>query len=156
MTVRRKRRRREVIRKIRELSGRDWAELAEAQLALVRAQIMMLTRPRGGLVDGGPPSPRPDGLPLGETLVARRLGVAVSRAARLGIFRPQCLARSLALQWMLERRGIEGSRIRIGVRKDGEGLAAHAWVEYGDMILGDHEYHVATFTELADVRMKSS
>lgn len=43
--------------------------------------------------------------------------------------RMRCLPRSLCLQWMLARRGME-SRLRIGVRRQGEGtLEAHAWIE---------------------------
>lgn len=83
----------------------------------------------------------------------------MSRAARFGVFRPRCLVRSLALQQMIERRGIEGSRIRIGVRREGEQgerLTAHAWVEYGDLVLGDLDDHIASFTTLADVRIKST
>lgn len=152
-------RQRELLRKIRALRARDWLELLEAQLLLVRAQLIVFTRPRGGLIDGELPESgdAPTRLPASD--VAQRLGVAVSRAARFGLFRPKCLVRSLALQRMIERHGIEGSRIRIGVRRDGEQgerLTAHAWVEYGDLVLGDHDDHVATFTRLADVRMKSS
>jgi hypothetical protein len=152
-------RRREVLGKIRALGARDWAELAEAQLMLARAQLVVFTRPRGGLIDGGAPEAAAVPAPLASSDVARRLGVAVSRAARFGVFRPRCLVRSLALQRMIERRGIEGSRIRIGVRREGERgerLSAHAWVEYGDLVLGDHDAHVGSFTRLADVRMKSS
>jgi hypothetical protein len=126
---------------------------------LARAQLVVFTRPPGGLIDGGAPDVGGAASPLPSAEVARRLGMAVSRAARFGVFRPQCLVRSLALQRMIERRGIEGSRIRIGVRREGERgerLAAHAWVEYGDLILGDQDSHVASFTRLADVRMKSS
>ena len=39
-----------------------------------------------------------------------------------------CLRRSLVLYGLLERRGVP-SRVRFGVEKRGEALAAHAWVE---------------------------
>jgi len=42
----------------------------------------------------------------------------------------RCLHRSLALQWLLRRPDIHADR-RIGVRKDGEALVGHAWLEYG-------------------------
>jgi hypothetical protein len=149
------RRHRQLIAKVRALRGRDWLELLDAQLALIRAQLIVATRARGKLIDRHPPTgtAASEGPSVDD---ARRLGIAVSRAARFGVFRPQCLVRSLALYAMLERRGIRGSRIRIGVRRDGEQIAAHAWVEYGDFVLGDHDAHVASFTELADVRMRTS
>jgi len=43
-------------------------------------------------------------------------------------FTSNCLDRSLALCWLLHRRGI-AARLRIGARKDGTRLEAHAWVE---------------------------
>src|SRR5436190_621169 len=45
-----------------------------------------------------------------------------------------CLARALAAQSMLRRRGIS-SRICLGVAGDGEALAAHAWVEVGGAVV---------------------
>jgi hypothetical protein len=47
-----------------------------------------------------------------------------------------CLDRSLALCWLLRRRGI-AARLRIGARKDGAQLKAHAWVESDGVALGD-------------------
>lgn len=151
----RPRRLRELSGKILRLRGRDWAELLDAQLSLLRAQAQVYTRARGRLIDrndeGGTEVEN-----VAAAATARRLGVAVDRAARFGVFRPLCLVRSLALHQMLERRGIAGSRIRIGVRRDDGQLMAHAWVEYGGTVIGDRDFHVARFTELADVRLRSS
>jgi len=59
---------------------------------------------------------------------------AVDRAGRaLGANR--CLTRSLALLLMLRRRGIE-AEMRIGVDRDGPGLAAHAWLEHRGRVIG--------------------
>lgn len=41
-----------------------------------------------------------------------------------------CLPRALAAHVMLHRRGI-ASRLCLGVARDDQGLAAHAWVEVG-------------------------
>jgi hypothetical protein len=60
----------------------------------------------------------------------------VAAAAHYGLYRASCLPRSIVLQWLLERQGIE-SDLRIGVRKDGEQLAAHAWVEFDGVPLID-------------------
>jgi Transglutaminase-like superfamily len=50
-----------------------------------------------------------------------------------------CLPRSLTLWWLLRRRGI-GAELRIGVRKDGEVITAHAWVVCRGEVVGDGEH----------------
>ena len=54
---------------------------------------------------------------------------------------------------LLERHGIRGSRVRVGVRMRNGRFAAHAWVEYGDRVLGDNEAHVGSFVELSEVHL---
>ena len=71
----------------------------------------------------------------------------VRAAARHGIGDPSCLEVSLALWWLLARQGI-ASDLRVGVRKDGEKLEAHAWVECGGVALNEPEsphQHFAAF-----------
>ena len=65
-------------------------------------------------------------------------GVArlVAAAARHGPYKATCLTRSLTLQWLLHRRGIE-SDLRLGVRKSAEGIDAHAWLEHEGVPLID-------------------
>ncbi len=53
----------------------------------------------------------------------------VAIAANHGPYRATCLRQSLALWWLLRRRGIP-AELRIGVRKDDGDLKAHAWVEH--------------------------
>jgi Transglutaminase-like superfamily len=62
---------------------------------------------------------------------------------------PQCLEQSLALWWLLGRRGISTS-VRIGTRKTGEKFEAHAWVECDGVALNEAEEpheHYAAFEE---------
>ena len=47
-----------------------------------------------------------------------------------------CLEKSLALHWMLRRRGIN-AQIKIGAHKVSEGIGAHAWVEANGQIVGE-------------------
>ena len=54
----------------------------------------------------------------------------VSAAARHAPCRANCLQRALVLWWALRRLGRPGE-LRIGVRKRGGRLEAHAWVEQG-------------------------
>jgi hypothetical protein len=51
-------------------------------------------------------------------------------------FHSSCLERSLALWWMLRRRGVD-ARLQLGARKDGPQFEAHAWVEVAGAVLGD-------------------
>ena len=87
-----------------------------------------------------------------ERTRAERLARGVDRAARLGAFRPRCLARALALSRLLTAHGIDGHHIRIGVRRDDGGFVAHAWVELGDLVLGDTRARTAAFVPLTDLR----
>jgi Transglutaminase-like superfamily len=73
----------------------------------------------------------------------------VLAAARHSPMRVSCLERSLALWWLLARRGI-ATRLRIGARKSGEKFEAHAWVERNGEAIGEPEgahFHYAAFTK---------
>lgn len=137
------------------MRDRRWSEIldvAEAQLALLRAQTLRLVRPLGEFVEVTPDeqlaSPR-------ETLAQRqrcdRLASAINRATRYGLFRPLCLTRAVALSRMLDAHGITGHRIRIGVRRDAGAFTAHAWVELGHRILGDTVANTLSYVPLTGV-----
>lgn len=137
-------------RKLLSISTREWRDLLVAQWALWSAAWSMKRRPTGALLaqwsagDGMTAQADPAALPR-----AREIGDAVRRAALYGISRPKCLARSLAISTMLEREGIEGAIVRIGVRPEDARIAAHAWVEYSGEIVGDSRAHVRGFQLLA-------
>lgn len=139
-------------KRTREISIGEWVDFARAQVALASALLAIRLRSRGRLLsydpDGGP-------LALSADQLARadELELALDRALRYGLFHPKCLARSVALQRLLRRAGIRGSRIRIGVRPESQGLSAHAWVTLADRVLGDDPRFVGRFTEIADARM---
>lgn len=67
----------------------------------------------------------------------------VNMASRHTPLHNSCLHRSLALWWLLERRGFD-SRLQFGARRRAGGFEAHAWVECGGTILSDdpsdHDY----------------
>ena len=69
---------------------------------------------------------------------ARAVARMVEAAARRGPYRATCLPRSLALWWLLRRRGIDGD-LRIGVRKEPGRFEAHAWVELRGVVLNDRD-----------------
>lgn len=145
------------LRRLRKLAGLNSSELmqlASAQWALIYAQLLVSMRPAGRLVTSSP-APGATDRPDDWEEIALQLSRAVNRAAGYGLFRPLCLVRSLALHRMLEARGLHGSEICVGVRQQEGGIAAHAWVRYQGMILGDTNRHVRRFTPLTDVRLAS-
>jgi len=82
---------------------------------------------------------------------ARELADAVRWTASHGLFRPFCLVQSLAIQDLLRSAGIGGSEIRVGVRREGRALKAHAWVRWHGTVLGDDPAYVSGFTEVDDI-----
>ncbi|MGH7627746.1 MAG: lasso peptide biosynthesis B2 protein [Gemmatimonadaceae bacterium] len=142
------------------LGPRDWAELAQAQGALICAQVLVWMRPTGRLVSSDQ-TPRDHIAPATGTAAAApvmdprapRLALAVGRAAENGLFRPLCLVQAVALHRMLEHRDIPGSRIRIGVRMRNGRFAAHAWVEYHGQVLGDPAEIARGFDDLTGVHL---
>lgn len=68
---------------------------------------------------------------------ARRLAALVERAnRRYAIPRADCLPLSLALRWLLARRGI-ASDLRVGVRTITGRFESHAWLECDGVVLND-------------------
>lgn len=116
---------------------RRWLALAPAdRAAVVEAWLLLL------LVDLGLRWP---GLARIERLLAsaypgRQPAARAASATVAGLWRwigaaaanhpcrARCLERSLVLRAMLARRGLSAD-LRIGVRRDGTGLDAHAWLE---------------------------
>jgi len=126
----------------------EWRELLQAQWALLVAQATLWRQPVGELAT---PAVAAMDVNTSRMPEARRLALAITRAARFGVFRPQCLARSIALSRMLEQRGIQGALVRVGVRRANGQFLAHAWVELSGETLGDADEHVDSFVPLTDI-----
>ncbi|HYR11820.1 MAG TPA: lasso peptide biosynthesis B2 protein [Longimicrobium sp.] len=135
------------LRSAAALPTAERSALARAQAALLGAQLRVWTRPAGALVRPGPAA-QPARAAEGDAERARALAAAVDRAASASLFRPACLVRALALHRLLVRDGIPGARIRLGVRREGGGLAAHAWVELDGAVLGDDGRRAPRFLSL--------
>lgn len=120
------------VRKLFRLSGARRRLLASAFLRLLAADLALRTlgfsRARRWLGGGGAVRPpKPAGAERWAEI--EDVAWAVGAAAGHHLYPMRCLARSLALQGLLARRGI-GCELRIGVRKDETGiLQAHAWIE---------------------------
>jgi hypothetical protein len=137
--------------KVRMLAWRDWKELMRAQVALLRAQREMRTLPTGEIVlqETAPV----DAYEADRADDARRIALAVSRAAEYGVFRPKCLVRSRALRQLLVSAGVRGASVRVGVLLANGQFRAHAWVEYGGAVVGDDPAHVARFNPITGVEV---
>jgi transglutaminase superfamily protein len=140
-----------IARKLSSLSPRQWAELFRAQWALLVAQTIVRRRPVGSLATPVTTVAEADAARLPE---AREAALAIVRAARFGVFRPQCLVRSVALSRMLVARGIAGAIVRVGVRRVNGEFLAHAWVELAGETLGDADEHVGTFVPLTNLDIR--
>jgi hypothetical protein len=91
------------------------------------------------------PTPsRPYSADLAED--AQRSARLVGIAARHRPYRATCLRQSLALWWLLRRRGIS-TELRIGVRMDSGALRAHAWVEFCGRPLGQQTLGFSAFQD---------
>lgn len=79
----------------------------------------------------------------------KALGDLVNIAARHTPFPVTCLTRSLLLQWLLRRRGVD-SQLRIGVRLTQGALDAHAWVECDGVPVNDKPDVASQFAPFGD------
>jgi hypothetical protein len=75
----------------------------------------------------------------------------VAIAARHHLYEMGCLRRSLVTTRLLLRRGV-AAVLCLGVRKDGETLQAHAWVEVGGQPIGEDGMLPEGFRLLDEVR----
>ncbi|HEY3884247.1 MAG TPA: lasso peptide biosynthesis B2 protein [Vicinamibacterales bacterium] len=83
----------------------------------------------------GPPDVPRRRRPIDDAGV-RAAVAAVDRTSRY--LAMSCLPRALALRWMLARRGV-ATTLRLGARREGDALLAHAWVEWNGVVLSDPE-----------------
>ncbi len=77
------------------------------------------------------------------------LGRLVNMAANHIPLVINCLPRSLVLWGMLRRAGIAAD-LRIGVQKEAEAFAAHAWVEYGGQALSENAAVVVDYSPFTE------
>jgi hypothetical protein len=105
------------------------ALLAGARLALVMLPLPAVLRSQRRL--RGAEAPADD--PASEL---RRVRRGLGRASRF-VPGARCLAQALAGQVLLSRRGV-ASELRLGARREGGKVEAHAWLEGADgVLLGD-------------------
>lgn len=112
----------------------------------------MRTKPTGEMVRD---TPLPSIVASQEdrTTDARRIALAVNRAAAFGVLRPKCLVKSRALRRMLDDSGIDGAEVRVGVLLNDGKFLAHAWVEYRGEVVGDDPAFVARYVPMTGIQV---
>jgi hypothetical protein len=140
-------------KRFRGLGGNQRRVVLEAALALTTSRLALRLAgfrrssaflARAAPLPAGPPaqvSPNIGSSALPPDEIAR----LTHATARYLPFSSNCLDRSLALCWLLRRRSVP-ARLRIGARKEGTRLEAHAWVEWNGIPLDDagapHRHYV--------------
>lgn len=111
--------------------------LAEALAALALASMAIALLPfRRVAAAASAPARGPARV---DPQTVRRARSAVTGWSRRVPWRAVCFQKGLALHWMLRRRGIP-SVLLYGARRDGDGLAAHVWVDVeGETVIGGDE-----------------
>ena len=142
---------RSALPKLRALEWRDWRDLVRAQFALSRAQRDMRSLPMGEMVRDAKSKSNQSALDRMDD--ARRIALAVNRAAAFGLFRPKCLVKSRALNRLLDEAGIDGAEVRVGVRLHEGRFSAHAWVEYGGHVVGDDPGAIAQYVPMTGIQV---
>lgn len=148
------------LRRLRALPIGELRDLVLAQWLLLVARVRRRWTPLGRYVDLTPAAV-PDqaftgSRDAGTGVLARRLALAIERAAEHGPVHTTCLERAIALDGLLRRHGVSAGRIRVGVRWQDGHFLAHAWVELGDMVLGDSPDRVGAFQSIADAKVVAS
>lgn len=88
-------------------------------------------------------------VPMTQVLEHARL---VNAASRHTLFTNTCLHRSLALWWLLRRRGID-CELRVGARKRDAALEAHAWVEHRGVIVSEDDTRQQDYVPLPRIAL---
>jgi Transglutaminase-like superfamily len=111
--------------------------LAEALAALMLASLAIALLPFRRVAAAASAPIR--GPARKDSEAVRRARSALTGWSRRVPWRAVCFQKGLALHWMLRRRGIP-SVLLYGARRDGDGLAAHVWVDVdGETVIGGEE-----------------
>ena len=146
-----------MLAKLAQLSFADWRGLGVAYLHLLAAGWRMFVLKdklerwvvEGAVLSNQDNSTDDPGANVSEAEQASetRRGRWVNLAANRPFPWARCLQRSLALCLWMERKGYQ-PQLRIGVRKEGKELKAHAWVEFGGQVINDDPKRLLDFASL--------
>ena len=131
------------------LSWRDWWILLQAWLLLLAAdlglRVLPLQRIQRYVALASNDARSVSGSEASG--VIERMRWLVGIAGRYHLHPMRCLQRALVLQWLLGRCGI-GTELRIGVRRQEDGLRAHAWLEHAGQPIGEPQSIETRFAPL--------
>ena len=68
--------------------------------------------------------------------LAERVAWAVRAVSARAPVETTCLPRSVAMRHMLRQRGVPAT-LKLGVRREGEAISAHAWIEVDGRRIGE-------------------
>lgn len=141
------------IRRFRERTPRARRLWLSAWWALLVADFRLRISPRRALARAlaapGVATPIDGGLDA-----AREAAEAVASAAAHHLWDLHCLPRALALSELLRSRRVAAA-VRLGVRRDGAALAAHAWVEVAGVAVGEPEAIEDRFLPLVETARRT-
>jgi hypothetical protein len=132
----------------RQYSFKDWPVILEAWLAQEYFNLALRFVSFEKLLAGSHPHSGTVVSPGRVLPAARRIQKLANAAAHFHLSPATCLRRSLALGWMLNRRGIP-AQLSLGVLKGASGLQAHAWIEIEGQPLGEPEAVTENFQKLS-------
>jgi len=118
----------------RQFSGPDWGTFFQAWVLLLAVDLGLRLLPFPWLQSFARRVRQRQ--VANEAGTVQRMQRLVDIAARNHLYPMGCLRKSLVLQRLLGRRGI-ATELRIGVRKEGSELKAHAWLEYAGRPVGE-------------------
>jgi hypothetical protein len=124
-----------------------FAALAVLPILLRVVRVQRLTGTLGRSIERGRSAGRVD------EPAARRVARVVAMAARHTLAPNTCLHRSLALWWLLGRRGLD-SQLKMGARLHDGRLDAHAWVEHDGIVVNDDPEVTRGYTPLSSAAAK--
>jgi hypothetical protein len=138
------------LRTASRLTLRDWWLLVLASLYLARAAILLRTRSASDVIALASPHLKKRGTPKRKPASACRIGWAIGVAAKVVPWKANCLAQAIAASHLLHQSGCE-PEIRIGARRDGHELSAHAWVVCdGETVVGASAHEFTPLRETAE------
>jgi hypothetical protein len=115
----------------RRLPVRDRLMVCEAALILGIARLFVIALPFRALA---PWLSRSPDRASADNLLIRRVGQAVTIAARNVPWNAVCLPQAIAAKAMLARRG-HGSAFHLGATIENEKVSAHAWLTSGTVVV---------------------
>lgn len=132
-----------------KLSPADWGLLMRAWFWLLIFDLGLRALPftRMQQMATGALQERPGGKASQPEFIISRNWRFVDIASRHHIYKMSCLRRSLVLQRLLYRQGLQAD-LRFGVNKAGGELQAHAWLEFQGRPIGEPETLSEHFTTL--------